>query len=402
MSKTIKISLALAVLALILFGVISLFLNTADASSVENSDEKQKKGEILAIPKVLTPTNSQLAPNEYTTDNYQQPKYDPFNNKYRPYHEFEEKITPGDRAANTAPTAKFYVRTKPNSLADKNSGTVKTQFIFDAYASSDAQNRNADLKVRWDFESDGEIDSYFSTTKKITHQYDKPGEYTVTLEVMDEGGLIGRAEDTVTVVNNTEPFAHFTYSPTTGTAPEIITFKTAESYDSQYQDYYLEYRFDWDGDGIWDTPYKQKTIWKHQFGTPGQYRIFMEAKDPEGATDVARANVTIIENTKPQAIFTVSTEQIRTAAGYNGEPDTYRTKYYFDGSNSIDKETPQKLKYRWDFNYTGSDDIQFDTQWASYAKQNGFYDFSGAKTVRLQVMDEDGAVDTAYATFNVD
>lgn len=402
MAKTMKISLGLAILAVILFAVISLLLNTADAASVENPPEKETKGEILSLPKVLTPTSSQLAPNEYTTDNYQQPEYDPFNNKYRPYHEFEEKIEPADRAANTAPTAKFYVRTKPNGLADNNSGTLETQFIFDAYASSDAETRNSNLKVRWDFESDGKIDSYFSTTKRITHQYDEPGEYKVTLEVMDKGGLIGRAIDTVTVVNNTEPFAHFTFTPTTGTAPEIVTFKTGESYDSQYRDYYLEYRFDWDGDGIWDTPYKQKTVWKHRFDTPGQYNVLMEAKDPEGATDVATATITIIENTKPEALFTVSAEQVRTAAGYNGEPDTYRTKYYFDASGSTDNETPKKLKFRWDFNYTGKDDIQFDTQWASYAKQNGFYDFSGAKTVRLQVMDEDGAVDTAFATFNVE
>lgn len=80
----------------------------------------------------------------------------------------------------------------------------------------------------------------------------------------------------------------------------------------------------------------------------------------------------------------------------------YKTEYIFDASLSTDKESTDNLKYRWDFNYTGSDDINFNTNWQNSPFSKGHYDFSGEKIIRLQVMDEDGAISNSFAKINVE
>jgi len=401
MPKSLQFALIGLLVSAVLYLPVSMLLNTANAASKEGVLQTAQKEEILPMPSLPSNSDNGLSPNEYTSESYIQPQYDPFNNKYKPYHDFEDEIELIDRAANTPPNAKFSVRSKQKGLADSNSGTTATEFIFDAYSSTDNETKNSNLLVRWDFESDGELDSYFSQTKQISHKYEKPGIYTVTLEVSDLDGLISKTTQEIKVVKNDAPFAFFTYTPTNGTSEKIFTFKTGESYDNQFQDYYLEYRFDWNGDGLFDTPYKQKTIWNHKFEEPDTYLVIMEAKDPEGAVAVTQSYIQVFENTPPVAKFAVERTQIKVSGGYNGEPVVYRDRYYFDASESTDAENPAKLKYRWDFNYTGANDIQFDTLWSSAAKKDGFYDFTGAKTVRLQVKDEDGAIVTAYAHFNV-
>jgi hypothetical protein len=59
------------------------------------------------------------------------------------------------------------------------------------------------------------------------------------------------------------------------------------------------------------------------------------------------------------------------------------------------------MKYRWDFNYTGENDINFDTLWSTSPKYSGFFENTGKRTVRLQVMDEDEAVDTTFLSFYI-
>lgn len=434
-TSTLKIALVLILFAGLLSVPLNMLLNRADAASIEGaqsdtgelsdaqssqpsqqSDTREVQPIAFSLQSIVrqdeiapTPSSTQsnqnsslLNPTEYTSENYVAPKYDPFDNKYRSYEEFKEKIEPGDRAANTAPKAKFTVRTKQNGLADTSAGTTQTDFIFDAYAATDEETRDSRLQVRWDFESDGEADSYFSRTKRISHKFEQPGTYKVTLEVLDGGGLTDTSYMYITAVENTPPKAHFYYSPVSGTTAKTFTFTTSKSTDSQYRDYYLEYRFDWDGDGIWDTPYKQKTVWNHQFDEPGSHTVIMEAKDPEGATDTTMTVIEVFQNTLPTANFTVEKKVLKVSGGYNDIPAEYKMQYNFDATSSTDVENPSKLKYRWDFNYTGKDDIQYDTLWSASPKKSGTFDFPGEKTIRLQVMDEDGATAVSYAKIVVE
>ncbi len=123
----------------------------------------------------------------------------------------------------------------------------------------------------------------------------------------------------------------------------------------------------------------------------------MEAVDPEGLSDTTWATITVLKNDPPHAEFTI-TKQVKKAA--NG---TSETVYTFDASDSTDDYTASNnLRYRWDFNYTGSDDIVFDTQFSTSPKHTGTFSIPRQKVIRLQVIDQDAAMDETFQTINVE
>lgn len=87
------------------------------------------------------------------------------------------------QTSGSSPTASFAL-TPPT-------GTTETIFKVDANASSDKEDRQVDLQVRWDWENDGKWDTGWSTKKRAEHRFGTGGTKTVRLEVMDTGGLVG-------------------------------------------------------------------------------------------------------------------------------------------------------------------------------------------------------------------
>lgn len=81
----------------------------------------------------------------------------------------------------TPPTAAFTV--------DPTNGQLETVFDFDASDSSDAEDPDAALQVRWDWTNDGSWDTGFRADRTATHSYAVEGAFTVRLEVLDSSGL---------------------------------------------------------------------------------------------------------------------------------------------------------------------------------------------------------------------
>lgn len=330
----------------------------------------------------------------YTPDSYVQPKYDPFTNKYNPDTAYLE-VDPTKKPGDSAPTASFSMRQTKEGFPVIDAATVGTEFTFTASQSTDKETKSTKLQVRWDFDGDGKSDTYFSYTKSVKHTYDKAGVYYVGLEVLDKGGNVNKITKKVTIVENTAPTAYQIASPKIATSEKIFQFDTRNSSDSQYKETTLKYRFDWDNDGIYDTSYDKKTQWRHKFEKPGVYRVVMEASDPEGLADTYYQDVLVLENNAPSASFIVQ------AKPYTTSKATTIT-YIFDASSSSDPETAsKKLLYRWDFNYTGEDDIVYDTNYSTSPKYSGQYHVPGNKIVRLQVKDEDGATAQAFQELNI-
>jgi hypothetical protein len=92
---------------------------------------------------------------------------------------------------NLPPVAKFTF----NPAA----GVIGTVFGFNASASTDDHDALAQLQFRWDWESDGTWDTGWSPNPGQTHYYTKLGAFTVTLQVMDAGGLTGTATHALNV-----------------------------------------------------------------------------------------------------------------------------------------------------------------------------------------------------------
>lgn len=324
-----------------------------------------------------------MAATLYTPENYRAPKYDPFFNKYR---EETLYVEPSPDITKVAPSADFSIQTDRKGFADRNAGTIGTIFTFSATITTDNNTPLSRLEARWDFEGDGVWDTYFSRVKTAKHVYDTAGTYDVTLEILDSEGAVAHKTKRIIVVHNTEPTAQLRFKPITGTENTIFEFDTGKSFDSQYNRNQLEYRFDWGSDGVWDTHFQRKTNWRHKFEIAGFQTITMEVRDPENLTDQLTVTILTEANIPPYADFTVGVKQ----DPHHPEDPTI---YVFDASMTTDVETPSKrLLYRWDFNYTGADDIVFDTNFSTASKHSGTFTTRGLKTIRLQVKDADGAM----------
>lgn len=292
----------------------------------------------------------------------------------------EEKISNVDQVD-------FNIDNNLPGAIDESYGTTKTTFTFSGQVSANTDIQG-DLEYRWDFENDGKLDSYFSVINSISHIYTAAGDYQVKLEVLDKYGRVSTVVKTVHIAQNDAPKAYFQVDKINAPKNSIFRFDTSLSSDDQYSRYDLTYRFDWDGDSIYDTNYQNKNIWNHLFAEPGVYHVIMQARDPEGLTSRAEIDLSVADDNPPQALLSV--ERL--------ENGTFK----FDGSHSSDDFTMlNHLKFRWDFNYHGPNDIVFDTNWSNSPYYIGNYNLGGAKDIRLQVMDEQGFIDETFAQIDV-
>ncbi|MHA2065807.1 MAG: LamG-like jellyroll fold domain-containing protein, partial [Candidatus Thorarchaeota archaeon] len=163
--------------------------------------------------------------------------------------------------------------------------------------------------------------------------------------------------------------------PYSGDEGSPITFDASGSWDPKYD--ILEYRWDFNNDGIWDTGWLTDPTTTHTYGDDYSGLVVLEVTD--GAlTDTDSADVTI-SNVAPTV-----------EAGANQTVE-YSDSVYFSGSFTdpgwLDTHT-----ITWDF---GDGEYEYDTLTPSH-----IYDIPGVYTVILTVEDDDGGVgiDTMVVT----
>jgi uncharacterized protein (TIGR02145 family) len=179
---------------------------------------------------------------------------------------------------NTAPKALFTISPP--------FGSVDTTFTFDASGCNDLEDPVTDLQVRWDWESDSVFDTEFSTNKIITHKYATGGILYITVEVKDTKGKTHRFTDFVKVAwNNRPPKAALNITPKTGFLQDIFRFDASISSDAEDKNAILKVRFDFEGDGTWDTEYSTTKIVTHQYTQANTYNVKVMVLDSGGATD---------------------------------------------------------------------------------------------------------------------
>ncbi|MCB2207995.1 MAG: hypothetical protein KQH67_06825 [Bacteroidetes bacterium] len=172
-------------------------------------------------------------------------------------------------------------------------GGIGSVFHLDASDCEDEEDPLRDLQVRWDWENDGIWDTDFMYEKKIEHAYTIPNNYTIKLEVIDTENLSDEITHEITVTNNHAPVAAFSVNPYNGTTDTIFRFNASFSTDEEDPVEDLQVRWDWDGNGVFDTDFSYEKQETHQYLFEGSYTPILEVKDSDGATDEATQTVTI-------------------------------------------------------------------------------------------------------------
>lgn len=294
-------------------------------------------------------------------------------------------------AGNVLPEAIFTARNQTNSTAGSNLGVLLDEFSFNAGGSKDSDGNISKLQARWDFEGDGEWDTTFSTTKTAKHAYTATGKYKPTLQVLDEKGGLAEATTSIEIVGNTPPVAKLTVTPATGSIQTAFRFDASGTKDDQTGTTNLEYRWDFDGDGNFETTFKSSRSETHTYSTPGKKVAIVEVRDHANALSRAYVELNVAQTSAPIAGFIVTP-----AVG------TFNTTFQFDASTTYDGNSGGQLSYRWDFDSHGDNDINFDTSFLSSAKTTHRYTAVGSYRVRLTVKNAAGETSDFYQAVTVD
>jgi len=93
---------------------------------------------------------------------------------------------------------------------------------------------------------------------------------------------------------NTPPVAVVKSVPGMGDSTTVFMLDASGSADEESSVYVLRYRWDCDGDGVWDTDYSTRTSHASRFQGPGYSLYRVEVTDPDGGTAVAVDSVFIL------------------------------------------------------------------------------------------------------------
>jgi PKD repeat protein len=184
-------------------------------------------------------------------------------------------------------------------------------------------------------DADGTIASYAwtfgdggnSSLQNPTHTYQAAGNYTATLTVTDNIGATGSATVSISAVNNQAPTATASGTPTSGTAPLLVTF-TGMGTDADGTIASYAWAF---GDG--GTSAVQNPT--HTYASAGSYTAALTVTDNNGATGSASVGITVSAATNQPPVANAGPDQINRDPGVtvllNGsassDPDGSITSY---------------------------------------------------------------------------
>jgi hypothetical protein len=96
-------------------------------------------------------------------------------------------------------------------------------------------------------------------------------------------------------VCNTPPVAKFTFKPSAGDTSTVFWFDASASSDKEDPPAALEVRWDWENDGIYDTPWSLDKTASHVFTAPGLYLVRLQVADSGGLTATTTRQVLVFE-----------------------------------------------------------------------------------------------------------
>ncbi len=290
--------------------------------------------------------------------------------------------------SNILPTVSFTLYNSTNSSLGSALAILSDKVKFTATV-RDEDGMASKAQVRWDFDGDGTWDTTFSLTKTATYQFTATGTKFPRLQVRDELGALATVTGQIEIAANTAPRASFKVSPDSGAPGATFRFDAADSRDDQSGTSNLQYRFDFDGDGIFDTEFSGTSAYSKKIGRTGNLTATVEVRDRANATGRATANFAVIAPIAPIAGFVV-------------EPrvGTFATNFEFDASASRDP-AGSKLNYRWDLDYRGENDIDFSSGWSTSPIFRYRFSTVGNHSIRLVVRNAAGLQDDVFGKIKI-
>lgn len=182
--------------------------------------------------------------------------------------------------------------------------TNDTPIIMDASASSDLDYPDKPLWYRWDWDNDQIWDTEWLSNPKIEHIFEDERILFVRLQVRSFRNLTNESAMKIRIYHRNEaPSASFTVSTLSGNINTNFRFDCWPTRDLESSPSAMLYRWDFDGDGSWDTEFQNSVVTMHQYNTPGTYRSMVQVQDPLGAQDTCSKLIYISHGTNKTEIY---------------------------------------------------------------------------------------------------
>ncbi|MFC2088078.1 FISUMP domain-containing protein [Calditrichota bacterium] len=184
--------------------------------------------------------------------------------------EIESAVIRDSILLDTTPPVAVLVATPDSGITDE------TNFQFDPTASNDNLAPLSDMLVRFDWENDGNYDTGWQQLSVIGYQYSiGGGDKTVKMEIQDGAGW--NSDTAANIFVNTRPAASFTATEDT---INLLLFHFDASASSDYENgRHMQYRWDFDGDDVWDTNWLVKDTISYNFTYSGLYSSKLSVSD---------------------------------------------------------------------------------------------------------------------------
>ncbi|MCX6223818.1 MAG: hypothetical protein NTV01_03565 [Bacteroidia bacterium] len=252
-------------------------------------------------------------------------------------------------------------------------GNTTQTFTFDLTRSESRTGKGSKVFTRWDWDGDGNWDTPFTRLLVYEHRYYAPGTWKPHLEMSNLVGATDTLSFTIPVARGySPPKPALTVTPAQGHVFTRFLLDASASRDDEDSLNQLSFRWDFDGDGQWDTNFGDSVKIFHLYPETGFFEPNMQVRDPSGLITAGRSQVK------------VTMEDPRLIASFRCIPDsvTDNAPIIMDASASTDPDNPDKpLQYRWDWD----DNQVWDTEWLSDPQTEHIFQQEYIHFVRLQI-----------------
>ena len=141
----------------------------------------------------------------------------------------------------------------PQAVITVSSDTLlTTTYIQFDCSKSIAGSVKDEVYYRWDWDNDGIWDEEYSGDPMFVHRFYSKGTHKSLLEVLNSSGLTDTCSITVSIDQDySKPRALFQINPDFGNRITEFTFDASLTKDDEDSIGQLQFKWDWQGDGIW-------------------------------------------------------------------------------------------------------------------------------------------------------
>jgi uncharacterized protein (TIGR02145 family) len=182
-------------------------------------------------------------------------------------------------------------------------GNTATLFTLDASISYNPEEPQALFRYSWKLPP---LYQWTDWTYKsdTTLNFSREDSYDLELRVKDTASLINYCKKNIRIYhNNLPPKPKFIIGCRRGNIRTQFFFNSWPTLDQESLPSSLEFRWDFDGDQRWDTDFSKEHKIYHNYPEPGTYKVYMEARDPDGLSDTTAQFVEVSQWTNETGLI---------------------------------------------------------------------------------------------------